>query len=474
MTIALRYAAYSDVGCLREGNEDSGYAGPNLLVVADGMGGHAGGEIASSLAVHSLMPLDEDIPSGEMVKALQEAVAAANEALARKVIEEPHLENMGTTLTAMLWSGSRMVLVHVGDSRAYQLRNNELKQITSDHTLVQTLVDEGKITEDEVATHPQRSLLLRAIQGQGRVDPDVSVWKAEVGDRYLLCSDGLSGVVSKETIHETLASAPTPADAASRLIELARRGGGPDNSTAVVADVIDTAIDPVGPTATPTVVGAASQRREPFFTPSDTPAGRAQELARATTANAGDTAEMERIPPYEPEEDDFEPPRTRRWWPMVVTFLIIVAVVAGVGFYFGRQFLLSQYFVGASPDGEVAIYQGINTDIAGYSLATELQRTGIPLDGLPVTERESVERSITVDSLSEAEERVAALRETFENCQRDPASCGLDDADDDPQPPVTPSRGTSTDTPAGGPSAPTPATDAEQRANDAQGNGGQQ
>jgi hypothetical protein len=159
---------------------------------------------------------------------------------------------------------------------------------------------------------------------------------------------------------------------------------------------------------------------------------------------------------------------------MVVTFLIIVAVVAGVGFYFGRQFLLSQYFVGASPDGEVAIYQGINTDIAGYSLATELQRTGIPLDGLPVTERESVERSITVDSLSEAEERVAALRETFENCQRDPASCGLDDADDDPQPPVTPSRGTTTDTPAGGPSAPTPATDAEQRANDAQGNGGQQ
>src|SRR5690606_15317849 len=151
----------------------------------------------------------------------------------------------------------------------------------------------------------------------------------------------------------------------TRLIELAIRGGGPDNITAVVADVIDTATDPVGPTATPTVVGAASQRREPVI-PSDTPAGRAQELTRN---NAGDTAEMDRIPPYEPE-DEPEQPRTRRWWPMVLTFLVLVAIVAGAGFYFGRQVLHSQNFVGASADGEVTIYQGINTDVAGYSLAT--------------------------------------------------------------------------------------------------------
>jgi len=469
MTIALRYAAYSDVGCLREGNEDSGYAGPNLLVVADGMGGHAGGEIASALAVHTLMPLDEDMPGNQMVRALEEAVAAANEALARRVIQEPHLENMGTTLTAMLWSGSRVVLVHVGDSRAYLLRNNELQQITSDHTLVQTLVDEGKITEDEVATHPQRSLLLRAIQGQGRVDPDLSVREAQVGDRYLLCSDGLSGVVSKETIHETLATEPTPEDAAIRLIELAIRGGGPDNITAVVADVIDTATDPAGPTATPAVVGAASQRREPMI-PSDTPAGRAHELTRNSN-NAGDTAEMERIPPYEPE-DEPEPPRTRRWWPMVLTFLVLVAIVAGVGFYFGRQFLLSQYFVGASKDGqEVAIYQGINTDVAGYSLATEVERTGIPLDGLPVTERESVERSITVDSLDEAQQRVDDLRETYEGCRRSPGSCGLED-DNGSEATPTPQGSEKPQTP--GTSAQEPASQPGESADDGQGTGGQQ
>ncbi|MEY9214500.1 Stp1/IreP family PP2C-type Ser/Thr phosphatase [Thermobifida halotolerans] len=467
MTIALRYAAYSDVGCLREGNEDSGYAGPNLLVVADGMGGHAGGEIASALAVHSLMPLDEDMPGSEMVRALENAVAAANDALARRVIQEPHLENMGTTLTAMLWSGARTVLVHVGDSRAYLLRNNELQQITSDHTLVQTLVDEGKITEDEVATHPQRSLLLRAIQGQGRVDPDLSVREAQIGDRYLLCSDGLSGVVSKETIHETLATERSPETAATRLIELAIRGGGPDNITAVVADVIDTAVDPLGPTATPTLVGAASQRREPAVT-SDTPAGRAQELTRG----AGDTAEMDRIPSYDPEDDEPDPPRTQRWWPMVLTFLVLVAIVAGAGFYFGRQFLASQYFVGASEDGEVAIYQGINTDVAGYSLATEVQRTDIPLDGLPDTERESVERSITVDSLDEAEERVATLRETFEACEREPSSCGLDDTDNGVAPTSAPTGDEEAQTP--GTSAREPASQPNETDQGGQDTGGEQ
>ncbi|GLU49872.1 Stp1/IreP family PP2C-type Ser/Thr phosphatase [Nocardiopsis ansamitocini] len=430
MTIALRYAAYSDVGCLREGNEDSGYAGPYLLVVADGMGGHAGGEIASALAVSSLIPLDDDVPGSEMVQSLEAAVDNANDALAQKVREEPRLENMGTTLTAMLWSGARVALIHVGDSRAYLLRGNEFHQITHDHTLVQTLVDEGKITEDEVATHPQRSLLLRAIQGQGHVDPDVSVREAQVGDRYLLCSDGLSGVVSKETIHETLATEATPERAARRLIDLANRGGGPDNITAVIADVIDTATDPHGPTTDATTVGAADQRREPPMTP-DTPAGRAQGLTRNTAAGgASDTAEMDRIPAYESDDSSEPRPRTRRWWPMVLTFLVLVAIVAGAGFYFGNQFLSNQYFVGPSQDGdEVSIYQGINTDVAGYSLAEEAERTGIPLAMLPETQRDAVQRTIPVESRAEAETRVAEMREVFEGCQADPDSCGLDVAD---------------------------------------------
>ncbi|MFC7326132.1 Stp1/IreP family PP2C-type Ser/Thr phosphatase [Marinactinospora rubrisoli] len=420
MTIALRYAAYSDVGCLREGNEDSAYAGPYLLAVADGMGGHAGGEIASAIAIATLMPLDDDVPGNEMVASLEQAVEQANGRLAQRVKEEPRLENMGTTLTAMLWSGARMALIHIGDSRAYLLREGEFSQITHDHTLVQTLVDEGKITEDEVATHPQRSLLLRALDGRSQVDPDVSVREAQVGDRYLLCSDGLSGVVSPDTIRETLAGEANVDAAARRLIDLANRGGGPDNITAVVADVIDTATDPKGPTAAPAVVGAADQRREPLMTP-DTPAGRAQGLTR----NSNDTAEMDRVPDVSPDDDEPRP-ATRRWWPMVVTFLVIVAVVAGAGFYFGQRYLSSQFYIGPNADEtSVAIYQGINADIAGYQLAEPVEETDIRLDLLPENQRSAVMQTIAVESREQADTRVADLREQAQACQADPRSCGM-------------------------------------------------
>ncbi|MDA0564629.1 Stp1/IreP family PP2C-type Ser/Thr phosphatase [Streptomonospora sp. S1-112] len=419
MTIALRYAAYSDVGCLREGNEDSAYAGPYLLAVADGMGGHAGGEIASAIAISTLMTLDEDVPTTEaMVGSLQQAVEHANNLLAQRVKEEPRLENMGTTLTAMLWSGARVAMIHVGDSRAYLLRGDEFGQITHDHTLVQTLVDEGKITEEEVATHPQRSLLLRALDGRSQVDPDISISEARVGDRYLLCSDGLSGVVSTETIRETLAAERNPDAAARRLIDLANRGGGPDNITAVVADVIDTATDPGGPTQEPAVVGAADQRREPVMTP-DTPAGRAQGLNRG----AGDTAEMARIPAFEPppEEPDEPERRTRSWWPMVIVFVVIVAVIAGAGYYFGTRYLSSQYFLGPSEDGgTVALYQGLSTDVAGYDLAEQIEDTQIPIDGLPENERNAVSSTIPLDSRGDADDRIARLREAAETCAADP------------------------------------------------------
>lgn len=427
MTIALRYAAYSDVGCLREGNEDSAYAGPYLLAVADGMGGYAGGEIASSIAISTLMPLDDDVPSAEqMAGSLQQAVTTANGAVSQRVTEEPQLENMGTTLTAMLWSGPRVALIHIGDSRAYRLRDSEFGQITHDHTLVQTLVDEGKISEDEAESHPQRSLLLRALDGRSEVEPDTSVLEAKVGDRYLLCSDGLSGVVSQETIRETLVAEDTPEAAARRLIDLANRGGGPDNVTAVVADVIDTATAAENPMRNPTIVGAADQRREPIMSP-DTPAGRAQNLKRGS----GDTAEMSRIPeagsapPPEPEPE----PRTRRWWPMVVTFLVIVTIVAVAGFFLARSYLAGQYFIAPSNDGEnVALYQGLDTDIAGYDLFEQVEDTGIQLEMLPDNERERVaNRGVNFDNREDADAQVDSLRETAAGCEADPASCGFDD-----------------------------------------------
>ncbi len=237
MTLVLRYAARSDRGLIRGSNQDSVYAGPRLLAVADGMGGHAAGDVASKVVIAALEHLDDDAPTGDMLASLRNAVFDGSEHLREVIRESPELEGMGTTLTAVLFAGGRLALCHVGDSRAYLVRDGQLSQITHDDTFVQTLIDDGRITEDEANSHPQRSLLLRALNGQD-VDPDLSMREARAGDRYLLCSDGLSGVVSHETMAEALRD-PDPQATADRLIELALRSGGPDNITCIVADVVD-------------------------------------------------------------------------------------------------------------------------------------------------------------------------------------------------------------------------------------------
>src|ERR1700688_1252720 len=221
MTLVLRYAVRSDVGLLREGNEDSAYAGPSLLAVADGMGGHAAGEVASSLTIASMAELDAHQPAADMLAELSLAVATASARLQEMIVANPAVEGMGTTLTALFWSDGHAAVCHIGDSRGYLLRDGELYQITHDHTLVQSLVDEGRISADDVSTHPQRSLLLRALDGRTIAEPDLSVHDGRAGDRYLLCSDGLSGVVSDETLRDTLASFEDPETATRQLIDLA-------------------------------------------------------------------------------------------------------------------------------------------------------------------------------------------------------------------------------------------------------------
>src|SRR5690349_5425123 len=270
MTLVLRYSARSDRGLVRQNNQDAVYAGPRLLALADGMGGHAAGEVASSLVISALAPLDEDQPGDDLLAELREATFEGNAAITRHVAESPDLEGMGTTLTAILFAGTRLGLVHVGDSRCYQLRDGSFAQITKDDTFVQSLIDEGRITEDEAHTHPQRSLLLRAITG-AEVEPSLTIREARAGDRYLLCSDGLSGPVSDETLAETLRQYQDPRECADRLIELALRGGGPDNITCIVADVLD--VD-YGDDA-PIIGGAAGDGSEDGILGADTAASRA-------------------------------------------------------------------------------------------------------------------------------------------------------------------------------------------------------
>jgi protein phosphatase len=235
LALAIRYAARTDIGRVRETNQDSAYAGSRLLAVADGMG--SGGARASAAVIDALRPLDDALPAGDLLNALEQAVEQASATVGGLADTGAAHGQTGTTVTAMLWSGSQLALVHIGDCRAYLLRDGQLFQITHDHTVVQSLLDEGRITPEEAASHPQRSLLLRAIDGTA-VELDTSLHDARAGDRYLLCSDGLTGVVSTEMIHDTLRETSDPDEAAARLIEAANAGGGPDNVSCVVADII--------------------------------------------------------------------------------------------------------------------------------------------------------------------------------------------------------------------------------------------
>src|SRR5882757_3156544 len=345
MSLSLRFAAGSHKGMIREGNEDSGYAGPRLLAIADGMGGQAAGEVASSEVISTIVTLDDDIPGSDILTSLGTAVQRANDQLLHMVQEDPQLEGMGTTLTALLWTGQRLGLVHVGDSRAYLLRDGLLTQITQDHTWVQRLVDEGRITEEEATTHPQRSLLMRALGSAEHVEPDLSIREVRVGDRYLICSDGLSGVVSHQTLEDTLAGYQAPHETVQELIQLALRGGGPDNITCIVADVLDT--DDGDTLAaqlndTPVVVGAVADTQLPLQDPRhlQTPAGRASELGRTPhqsgpSGSFGPPGSGGPSPGGSPlgsfgtyDDADFEKPGgDHKWLKRGVVALVVLAVI---------------------------------------------------------------------------------------------------------------------------------------------------
>jgi PPM family protein phosphatase len=239
-SLIVRYGVRSDTGLVREDNEDAAYAGARLLAVADGMGGHAAGERASAAVIDALRPLDTEVPEGELLNALDHAVRRAKSALKDMAEADPALTGMGTTLTALLWSGSQLGLVHIGDTRAYLVRDGEVFQVTRDHTLVQSLLDDGKITEAEIASHPQRLLLLKALSTNvgSKDEPDLQLLQARAGDRYLLCSDGLHVTVPADAIGNVLLTVTDPDQAATDLIALAMDAGGPDNITCIVADVM--------------------------------------------------------------------------------------------------------------------------------------------------------------------------------------------------------------------------------------------
>ncbi|MCU9519719.1 protein phosphatase 2C domain-containing protein [Corynebacterium sp. ES2794-CONJ1] len=345
----LHYALGSHRGLVRSNNEDSAYAGPYLLALADGMGGHAAGEVASQMMINYLAEIDADPGENDMLALLGSVADDANRALARGVREKPEIEGMGTTLTALMFNGDELGLCHVGDSRGFRMRAGTLERITVDDTYVQSLVDKGQLDPADISTHPQRSMILKAYTGRP-VEPTLEHLDARIGDRLMLCSDGLSDPVTTDTIADELAYG-TPEEAVRRLIDLALRSGGPDNVTVVVADIVADDIDPATLPATPLTAGALNNEEEPPQI--NTAAGRAAAALATVTAR-----QPEVIPPH-PQQAKEAPQSSRRFIPVIAFMLALL--VSGGGFLAAQSYAADRYFISLNDQQEFIISQGLKT-----------------------------------------------------------------------------------------------------------------
>jgi protein phosphatase len=397
-------AALSHTGKVRSNNQDSGYSGSNLFVVADGMGGHAGGDVASSLAIVELQPLDRTYEStADAERTLRGAVSDAAESLIDTVHARPELAGMGTTVSAIIMVDDYAVIAHIGDSRIYLFRDDALTQITTDHTFVQRLVDSGRITPEEARYHPRRSVLMRVL---GDMDPnpelDTFIMPTQPGDRWLLCSDGLSGVVDDAHTAKAMGAGLAPGRTADVLLKQALDAGAPDNVTIVIVDVGGQ--HPLQ-SGTPTIVGAASTPKG-VEVPAARP-GRTSWLHPARQA-ANEPTHFEPAAEFLEEliEEDRRRGRRRRiGW---ITGLVLVLALIAAGLFGAYKWTQTRYFVGA--DGTtVAIFQGIPPSLGGISLSHVYRDTSVQLDSLSEFDRQTVEGTIPADSLSQAQEIVARL-----------------------------------------------------------------
>ena len=394
--LSLRFVGRSEIGHVRKNNEDSGYASTDLLVVADGMGGHSAGELASAATVAAVVSACESSQQvDELLTLLSDAVITSGEYIADVVSSNRELTGMGTTLTAIAMREDRIAMAHVGDSRAYLMRDGELLQMTKDHTYVQSLVDTGEITADEAIMHPRRNLLMRAIDGIHAVEVDLSVREARIGDRFLLCSDGLCGVISDEKIADALLLSD-PTQSVTELIDKVLSAGAPDNVTVIIADVITD-----GELVDPVLVGAAieneTQERLPDIDfPDELPVEPAVEIAQSELA------------------------RSKRSWlkPVVATLLAIALVMSAGVWWLANQWYLAEY----KPTHVVAVYQGIPTG----GLSRLIDVSDIPIKSLPAFEQQQLGNTIDALTYEDAVGSLNRLKARATLCQQAsaPQSCG--------------------------------------------------
>lgn len=427
MTLHLRYVAHSETGLVRKNNQDSGYASPRLLAVADGMGGAAAGDLASAVAVAELRTadapasgrVDEPVTGRELLDVLGGTLRTANERIAALIRRDYSLDGMGTTVTAMLFDGTSVGLAHLGDSRAYLLREDHLERLTHDHSWVQSLVDTGKISEADAAVHPHRSLLLKVLNGQPANEPDLTLLPLRAGDRLLLCSDGLCGLVDDPDL-ETLLKIPDLNASLEALTEAALAAGGIDNITIILAEARD-ANEPPSAVDEPVVLGAAAERAVPQ--PGAVTAADEREDtipvagARSALAVAVDADEDDEELRAGEDEDRYVPqPPTRGGVGRRLALLFILVVVLGGLVGAGYAWTRTQYYVGESAS-KVAIFQGMSEGFPGLGLSRVYQVQPVEVADLPPFFREQVQATIQVKDLSAARKTVQTLSEAAARCR---------------------------------------------------------
>lgn len=439
MKMSFSYAVRSNIGLgSKQRNEDSAYASADLLVLTDGMGGHAAGDVASSTVLSIMLSLeDEDLGAEDALENLREKVALANATLNTTTNGHPEQEGMGTTLIAVMRTGTMLAMASIGDSRAYMLRAGEFTQMTTDHSFVQALVDDGRITPEEALHHPQRSLVTRVLTGRENDMPDLSLREAQIGDRFLLCSDGLSDYVNAPTIEAIMTAEMSVEETADALVDIALKASTRDNISVVVAEVVspdnEAQQQPQIAGAIAALLNNDADELDPADTtiPPNSPAGKAAALSRVMqNQNHGSPSEVSAVAaPADPEltitpptnqgaaknNTDTPParPSTRKWWMSAFAVILLVgALIAG-----GLVWVQQQFFVGVSSDGAtVVIYQGVPDDVGPLRLHKVHTVTDIAVEDLPSFAREQVRGNMTAGNDTEAAQIVENLRLQMVKC----------------------------------------------------------
>jgi PPM family protein phosphatase len=398
--VKLRAGVRTDVGRSRARNEDSYLVQEPLYAIADGMGGHRGGDVASSLALESLQPPEGEAPAEEFHR-LVEQIKDANRRVLERGEADRNLRGMGTTLTAILAADGKAHVAHVGDSRAYMLREGSLQQLTEDHTLVQRMIREGRLTEEEAHTHPQRSILTRALGVEDDIPIDELTLDLKPGDRLLLCSDGLTNMIGREAIQEILQTEDDPQRAADRLVEEANRAGGDDNITVIVLDVVADQPAASGADAEETQAPAAARQATPIPSPGEAEID-------------GDTSVTSR----------FAVRRRAMPWRRVALWMGVALSIVAVATIGARIYINHQWYVG-DDNGRVAIYQGVPASILGFDLSHVQETTELPsADVVRYQVWRDLPDGITAKSFQDAESIVSSMRQQIAESQSPPGSGG--------------------------------------------------